>query len=174
MKIGVLSDTHLRAGQPLPQAVWKALAEVDIILHAGDSVAPEVLADLNCLARTVAVKGNCDDWELQHLPEKEIVACAGLRFGLIHGNAGHGRTTPDRAYQAFARGEVQAVVFGHSHSPYLEWRNGVLLFNPGSPTAKRWEPYYSVGVLEVHQDQIQARHIYFREDGQTVSDGHFA
>lgn len=171
MKIGVLSDTHLQTGQSLPPTVWDVLAQVDLILHAGDSVVSGVLADLNCLAPVIAVQGNCDSWELRHLPEKEIVAYGGLRFGLTHGCAGSARNTPERAYQAFVREKVQAVVFGHSHTPYLEWKNGILLFNPGSPTAKRRERYYSLGVIEVNQGQIQAKHVYFGEDDHAAFGG---
>ncbi|KLU61202.1 hypothetical protein CEB3_c24220 [Peptococcaceae bacterium CEB3] len=171
MKVGVLSDTHLQAGQFLPQIVWDSLAGVDLILHAGDSVVPEVLADLNCLAPVIAVKGNCDAWELQHLPERETVDCAGVRLGLTHGYRGRGRSIQERVYQTFARDRVQAIVFGHSHSPCLEWENGVLLFNPGSPTQKRREPYYSLGVIEVNQSEIRARHVFFGEDGQAVVGG---
>jgi phosphomethylpyrimidine synthase len=35
-------------------------------------------------------------------------------------------------------------------------RDGVLLFNPGSPTDRRWAPYHSVGILELG-DTIEGR-----------------
>ncbi|MHB1651180.1 MAG: metallophosphoesterase family protein [Desulfitobacteriaceae bacterium] len=161
MKIGVLSDTHLQEGQFLPQFVWDSLNGVDVILHAGDSVVQEILVDLNCLAPVVAVRGNCDSWELHTLPDREITQCGGVRIGLIHGNAGNGRNTPDRAYQAFAKDSVDIIVFGHSHTPYSEWKGEILLFNPGSPTAKRRELHYSLGILEIVQGEVQAHHLYF-------------
>lgn len=161
MRIGVLSDTHLQPGQFLPRSVWEALDGVDLILHAGDSVVPEVLADLKALAPVTAVRGNCDSWDLQSLPEREILEVGGVRIGLIHGNCGLGRTTPDRAFSAFVGTHVDIIVFGHSHSPYRVWRDGILLFNPGSPTQKRREPQASMGILEIGQGEIKAEHIYF-------------
>lgn len=161
MKIGILSDTHLQEGQFLPKIVWDSFDGVDLILHAGDSVVAKVIEDLNHLAPVVAVKGNCDNWELNKLPEKEIISWSGLRIGLTHGNLGSKRNTVDNAFQAFKQESVDVIVFGHSHVPYLEWRNGILLFNPGSPTSKRREPKYSVGNLELIHGELQAKHLYF-------------
>jgi predicted phosphodiesterase len=52
---------------------------------------------------------------------------------------------------------VDAVLFGHSHRPQREVRNGVLLFNPGSPTDRLFAPYNSYGVLEVGPQGMEAR-----------------
>lgn len=161
MKIGVISDTHLNDGQFLPRQVWDTFAGVELILHAGDSVAARVLDDLSRLAPVVAVRGNCDGWDLQNLPEREIAGWRGKRIGLIHGNAGGSRSTSENAFKAFAGERVDAIVFGHSHAPYLEWRDGILMFNPGSPTAKRREPRFSLGLLEIINDRLQAKHIFF-------------
>ena len=161
MRIVVLSDTHLQNGQSLPPIVWNSLSGIDLILHAGDVVTPGLLSDLGVCAPVRAVRGNCDGWELANLPVRDIIDCDGLRVGLIHGNAGSGESTPERAYWAFASEGVRAVVFGHSHSPYLQWHNGILLFNPGSPTSKRRQPRYSFGILEIENNKVTGRHIYF-------------
>jgi len=161
MLIGVLSDTHLRAGRPLPAYVWQALAHVDLILHAGDIVSPSVLADLGCLAPVTAVRGNCDGWELADLPAEVVVTCEDAKIGLVHGYAGSGRSTRERAWAAFKDAGVDAIVFGHSHAPCSEVHHGILLFNPGSPTDKRREPRYSVGLLQVEGKKITPQHLYF-------------
>ena len=44
---------------------------------------------------------------------------------------------------------MTCVVFGHSHQPVGKLADGRLVFNPGSPTDKRREPYYSFGLLRV-------------------------
>ena len=44
---------------------------------------------------------------------------------------------------------VDIIVFGHSHKPINEQKNGVLLFNPGSPTDNIFAPFQSVGILEL-------------------------
>lgn len=161
MLIGVLSDTHLREGRTLPARVWEELSKVNIILHAGDILNSELLADLSAITTVFAVRGNCDAWSVGNLPDQRVILCEGKRIGLTHGAYGIGKNTPERAFRTFEKGTVDVIVFGHSHAPYLEWREGVLLFNPGSPTDKRQAPKYSMGILEIHEHEILARHIYF-------------
>lgn len=160
MHIAVLSDTHLRPGKSLPSFVWEHLNQVDMILHAGDLTNMGLLEDLSSLAPVRAVSGNCDGWDVA-LPDRDIIECEGVNIGLIHGHVGKGKNTPDRAYYAFVDSKVDIIVFGHSHTPFLEWRNGLLLFNPGSPTDKRREQYFSFGLITIEQGQIQAKHVYF-------------
>lgn len=161
MRIAVLSDTHLRAGNTLPRFVWEHLTEVDLIIHAGDLIHKGLWEELTCIAPVRAVRGNCDHWDVSFLPERDIIECEAIRIGIIHGNAGKGKSTPERAYLAFKDKSVDIIVFGHSHRPYMEWCNGILLFNPGSPTDKRREPHYSFGLLDIQQGQIKAKHLYF-------------
>lgn len=161
MLVGVLSDTHLREGRTLPSKVWEYLEGVDLILHAGDVVSPGLLTDLEVIAPVEVVRGNCDGWELSGLPEQKIVTCEGVRIGLTHGAYGVGRTTLERARHTFEQGSVELIVFGHSHIPYIERHEDVLLFNPGSPTDKRREPKYSMGIINVHAGEFQATHIFF-------------
>jgi hypothetical protein len=158
--IAVLSDTHLRVGKSLPDFVREHLTQVDLILHAGDLTQMGVLEELACYAPVRAVRGNCDSWDVS-LPERDIIECEGWKIGLVHGNTGRGSSTPERAYAEFKDTPVDLIVFGHSHTPFLEWRNGILLFNPGSPTDKRREPQYSFGLLDLQQGQITAKHLYF-------------
>ncbi|MDQ7093946.1 metallophosphoesterase family protein [Desulfosporosinus sp. PR] len=160
MHIAVLSDTHLRAGRSLPKVVWEQLAEADLILHAGDLTHSGLLAELSLLAPVKAVCGNCDSWDV-NLPNQEWIECESFKIGLIHGHQGQGKTTLERAFKAFAPKPVDVIVFGHSHTPTLEWHNGVLMFNPGSPTDKRREPQYSFGWLDVQAGQVNAKHFYF-------------
>lgn len=160
MHIAVLSDTHLRAGRTLPTFVWEHLNQADLILHAGDLTNMGLFEDLSSIAPVRAVQGNCDDWDVL-LPDQDVFECELLRIGLIHGNSGRGKSTPERAYNAFIDSKVDIIVFGHSHSPYLEWKNGILLFNPGSPTDKRREQYFSFGLIDIHKGEAKAKHVYF-------------
>lgn len=135
MKIGILSDTHLSAGGILPRQVWESLADTEIILHAGDILTEDLLRDLALIAPVYAVLGNCDR-NIEGLPSKRVLCCGKFKIGLTHGHLGAGKDTPDRAYHLFDGDQVDIIVFGHSHIPYQEVRNGVILFNPGSPTQK--------------------------------------
>ncbi len=147
--IGCVSDTHIpRRVRALPGELYAALEGVDLILHAGDLVREDVLADLEPLARVVAVAGNMD---MEPLPARlgraALIEVGPWRIGLVHGDRGTAGTTPARALEVFAGSAVDAVVFGHSHQPLVETRDGVLLLNPGSPTDHRAEPWPTYGRL---------------------------
>ena len=129
MRIGVLSDTHARSFAELSAKLRDALSGVDLIVHAGDSVAGDVLDGLRTLKEVKAVRGNMDPHELrQQLPEKEELLIHGKRIGIVHGTGG-----PDgierRVRSMF--GEVDAIIYGHSHVAQNEVIDGILFFNPG-------------------------------------------
>jgi predicted phosphodiesterase len=49
-------------------------------------------------------------------------------------------------------GNVDLIVYGHSHYPFWGVREGVYFLNPGSPTDKRHAPFNSVALLELGDD----------------------
>ncbi len=176
--MGVVGDTHLpRFGRRLPAALLEGLrgAAVELILHAGDLTSAGVLDELASVAPVVAVAGNNDPPELvDRLGTARILEIDGVRVGLTHGHAGSGARTPDRALATFAGESVDVVVFGHSHVPGWERRDGVGLLNPGSPTDRRRMPAYSYAILDVSPlerdggsllpaDRIDARIVWFSD-----------
>jgi putative phosphoesterase len=161
MRVGVVADTHITAGgsRRLPVALLEGLSGVDLILHAGDIMVPEVLTTLGYIAPVEAVAGNNDPPELvAQLGRQKLLTLEGWRVGLIHGD-GYKGTTLQRALAAFS--DAHVVVFGHSHQPYREWHETRLLLNPGSPTDKRRQPRYSYAVLELQTGGVQATLHYF-------------
>jgi putative phosphoesterase len=125
--VGVISDTH---GLLRPQAV-SALRGSDIIIHAGDVGNPDILKALAGIAPTFAVRGNVDtaDWAAS-LPLTKRVAVGERRFYMLHEIS---QLDLDPAQAGFA-----AVVYGHSHRPLIETRQGVLFLNPGSAGPRRF------------------------------------
>ena len=146
-RVILIGDTHLpRFGRALPPPLEAALRDADRILHAGDLTAPFVLDLLEAFAPTEAIAGNNDPPELHdRLDLARVVRIEGVRIGLTHGHAGPGRTTPERAWRAFADADpaVDAIAFGHSHQPMIDRRDGIWLLNPGSPTDRRRQPTFS-------------------------------
>jgi putative phosphoesterase len=164
MRVGVVSDTHMtRMAKTLPQALTAEFRNVDIILHLGDWVAMEIYDKLAELAPVEGIAGNNDGAEIiERFGERKIVTLDGVRIGMIHGHAPYsGKGTDGNALLAFAQDEVDCILFGHSHQPLLRRENGILLFNPGSPTDKRREKQYSFGVLEIEEGQVSARHVFY-------------
>lgn len=163
MKIGVLSDSHIPLrGKALPKFIWEAFSDVDLIFHAGDIMEERVLIDLEAIAPVESVKGNMDLEGLYSkfkLSKKKVINVGKKKIGLVHGDGSSG-TTLQRARKAFAQDQVDCIVFGHSHQPFNEVIDGVLMFNPGSCTDPRREPRPSCGILHVG-DVIRGEILYF-------------
>jgi putative phosphoesterase len=150
----VLSDTHIRRDgrRTLPAGVRAAAADADVVLHAGDVVVPEVLADLADYAPVHAVLGNNDHELVGTLPATLTVELAGVRGALVH-DSGPSAGRPTRLKRMFP--DADFVVFGHSHLPLDECGiDGQRLFNPGSPTERRRAPTHTVGLLELDGGRI--------------------
>ncbi|MDN4605310.1 metallophosphoesterase [Paenibacillus sp. F6_3S_P_1C] len=162
MNIIVISDTHLpRRARTLPEPLLEALANADLILHAGDWSDWDVYKLLSTYAPVEGVAGNTDPPEIgQKLGFSRIVEADGLRFGLVHGHLGT-KSTEQNAIHTFAGQQVDAVIFGHSHIPVMHTVNDVLIFNPGSPTDRRRQPQYSFGILTTNLGKLQAEHVFF-------------
>jgi uncharacterized protein len=156
-RVLVLADTHIRAGSArrLPDAVYAELERADLVLHAGDVVVPEVLADLERFAPVHAVLGNNDVAELAAvLPEQVVVDVDGVRIGMVH-DSGAKAGRERRMRRRFPDADV--VVFGHSHIPMaVDGIDGQLLLNPGSPTERRRQPTHTYGVIEVRDGEMRA------------------
>ena len=137
-RVGVISDTH---GLMRPEAL-AALRGSDLIVHAGDVGAPEVLDALRGLAPVTAVRGNNDRGEwAKTLAESEAIEVAGSWLYVLHDV--HALDL-DPAAGGFA-----AVIAGHSHRPLVEERKGVLFVNPGSAGPRRFTLPVAVGRLRV-------------------------
>jgi len=153
--IGCISDTHLM-GRPLPDSVTAAFDGVDLILHAGDILEMAVVEQLSAIAETLAVKGNMDHGEVARtLPEKRVVEAGPFKIGLTHGHGPPSGITWKVARMFEGEG-CECIVFGHTHNSLIKERNGVLFFNPGSPTDRMFARKHTVGLLEV-TDKIEPR-----------------
>lgn len=150
MRIGVISDTHIpRRKKALPPALWTAFSGMDLIIHAGDLVDEQVILDLETIAPVEAVAGNMDPFDLvERLGRRKVLHIGEKKIGLIHGD-GYGGSTPERARKSFSEGTLDCIIFGHSHQPFCQVLDGVLMFNPGSCIDPRREPLPSYGILTV-------------------------
>lgn len=130
LKLGVISDTHARSFSELPQNLLKALTGVDLIVHAGDIVAMDVIRGLESIAPVSGVYGNMDYPEVRvEFPQQRVIEINGRKIGLVHGNGGPGEIR-ERVRRLFP--VVDVIVYGHSHGAVNEIYKGALLFNPGS------------------------------------------
>jgi hypothetical protein len=154
MKIGVVSDTH---SKQLPGKMLEDFGEVDLILHLGDYSDISIYNIFSQIKETKSVYGNMDEEELlKRFKKKEILEIENCRIGMFHGE-GLPAKVLEGVQKVFKDDNVDAVLFGHSHRPLNERIDGVLYFNPGSPTDTFFAPYRSYGILDVSDGKIEAR-----------------
>lgn len=181
VSFGVLGDTHLFSegafrrlwdrwltGESGWEGILLQLKElwqgIEGVFHTGDIAHPRVLSSLEEVlgVPVLAVRGNADRgaWA-KALPPLRVETILGQRIALIHG-WGSPRYLIDRI-AARIGWEYQAVLFGHSHQPFLKTLEGVLWLNPGSPTDRRFAPYRSVAKLIVTSQEVKGELIRLPE-----------
>jgi len=153
MKIVVMSDTHLSKTTEEFKALCSEFCDdADMVIHLGDWDKVEILNYLEQYPLE-AVAGNMDDYLIrQRLPASRILKAGPFRLGITHGWGSRGGIR-QRLEQEFAG--TDAVLFGHTHQPFIFRENGLLWFNPGSVFLGRGSCRKTLGVLTI-QDKIEA------------------
>ncbi len=138
MKCLVFSDSHGNAANM--SAVLSQHRDAEVVFFLGDGLADMLYlkeADRNVgrCRMYLPVRGNCDHSYL--IPDSDVkktdeIELLGKRIVYTHGdlyNAKYGDTA--LLYLAKERG-ADILLFGHTHSQYERYEDGVYLFNPGS------------------------------------------
>ncbi|MEA3335410.1 MAG: metallophosphoesterase family protein [Chloroflexota bacterium] len=198
MRIGLIADSHIpHVTSRLHPGVHRAFEGVEMILHAGDLTGPEVLEVLGQIAPVHAVRGD-QDIGLDHLPLRQVIEVEGKRIGLIHGNRPRWLEMPGTTWnmffgqrlflaprfyanvcRQFEQDQVDCVVCGHIHRPYIGDVKGVLVINPGSTYLnildRKTQPgqYVSVGMLEIIDDSLRATIVPLPEAWQDFGKAQF-
>lgn len=157
MEVGVISDTH----GLLRDEALEALRGVDRILHAGDVGGADILVRLEEIAPVTVVRGNTDHGPFgESLNVRELVDLGGSDGPyayIVH-------DIEDLDIDPAAAG-VSVVVYGHSHRPSIEDRDGVVFFNPGAAGHRRFTLPVTVGRLTVGPDGVEARIVDLEQHG---------
>jgi uncharacterized protein len=150
VKLLLTADTHVpKRARDLPEQLWQAVDEADVVVHAGDWVCVELLDALVARAnRLIGVVGNNDGPRLSaRLPEVAIAELDGVRLAVVH-DTGPASSRDARCAARFPDSDV--LVFGHSHIPWdTVTPTGLRLLNPGSPTDRRRQPACSWMTAEI-------------------------
>jgi putative phosphoesterase len=141
--VGVISDTH---GLLRPEAV-AALRGSDYIIHAGDIGDASILKKLAEVAPVTAIRGNVDrePWA-RTIFSTNVLEAGGISIYVLH-NIQELDLEPEAA-------GFGVVVYGHSHVPKQETKNGVLYFNPGSAGPRRFRLPVTMGRLKIQGGRV--------------------
>ena len=166
-RLAVIADSHIfpnGARQLSPHILdYFARAEPDLILHAGDICTADVLDQLSAIAPVTAVRGNVDTSAFgDSLPIEVSGNIAGRSIRMIHGHV----PGPSAHKSALARsGDIDLLIFGHSHKPLMERAGPTILINPGSPTDRRFEPHFGIAIVDIDRSGIHPELVLFDRPG---------
>ncbi len=132
--IGVMSDSHDNVTMIRRAVALFKDAGCDLVLHAGDIIAPFAARELGALGCPIkAVFGNCDgekiglekalegSGEVKEAPF--VFVHSGRKFLLVHYHFSVGKYATS--------GNYDIVIFGHTHKPELKKEEKTLVLNPG-------------------------------------------
>jgi putative phosphoesterase len=136
MRIVVISDTHGNVDKAA--LILMTFPGIDLVVHLGDHIGDmwALAADLPC--PVMGILGNEDKAEPG--PTELVIPAEEVSILAVHGHLFDlnpylpkdewGRRMDDLVAAA-RRQYARACLFGHTHRPHLEKRDGVLLVNPG-------------------------------------------
>jgi uncharacterized protein len=159
MLVALISDTHIAGPRrTLPTGCIELISRSDLVVHAGDFMTEAALAELEAIGIPVeAVYGNMDSPELRRrLAAERLIELPGVSIGVVH-DAGPANGRLERLRRRFP--DAAAAVFGHSHMPLHESRDGFQIFNPGSPLERRRAPSHTMGLARVERGTIGFEHV---------------
>jgi hypothetical protein len=181
-RIGLIADTHIPwYANKLPSTVIDVFQDVDLILHAGDLTTLSVINELRAIADVHAVHGNaCSSECKKALPKITSLDIYGWHIGVTHGAVlplfpGWYRI---RMHKIADINNFDILVCGHIHKPVIYSYNtmlreqlsasshrfhrsvvtdtrGILIVNPGSPTAPLWGSPATVAILNLTRTKRQ-------------------
>ncbi len=137
-KIAIISDTH----GILRDDVKEYIKECEYIFHAGDIGSPEILTELNKIAKTYVVRDNADGNWAEALPESIDIELFGFSFYVIHNKK---NIKKDLSGTDF-------VICGHSHKFEITETDGTVFLNSGGCGRKRFNLPLTIMILTLFHE----------------------
>ncbi len=152
MIIAAVADTH-----GITEFIIQSLIgqKVDHLLFAGDYYKDGQLIASKLGIPSNIVSGNCD--LVNRARQEGIVKLAEKKILLVHGHQYGVKRDLNPIYYRAKELEVDAVVFGHTHSAYCEKIGDLWMINPGSPAFPRLPGKASYAIIEIDNNGIHPR-----------------
>lgn len=129
MRIVVLSDSHGDVSNV--NRILMSQSKAEVVLFCGDGGDDIEAARLNFPEKMfISVKGNCD-WG-KTLPITEFFTAEGKKIMLTHGHTYNVKFTYSEVIQAAKSNRCDILLFGHTHSSFTDYDDGLYIMNPGS------------------------------------------
>ena len=149
MRVLIVSDTHGRHGG-LDRALQEA-GTIDMLIHLGDVEGGETYIDAVADCEKHIIRGNNDFFS--ELPREEEFYIGSHKVFITHGHAYYVSLDPEYIREEGKARGAEIVMFGHTHRPFFEDDNGIIVLNPGSLSFPRQEGRKgSYMILEMDED----------------------
>ena len=123
MKIVVVSDSHRR--YQLLEVIKDENLDADLFIHCGDFESSGGLPE-----GFIVVSGNND--YSRDIPEERVLNIDGIKILVTHSHQYYYNRRLAGLWEKARKLHCQIVCFGHTHTPYIDKREGIWLVNPGS------------------------------------------
>ena len=128
----VFSDSHGAALLRM-QRVIEAHTDAQVVFFLGDGLSEaEALVPMFPDRAFLFVRGNCDLAPLSAVEETDAVTLEGVRIVFTHGHKYGVKYDLYNLQQAARQWQADVVLFGHTHTPYEAYEEGMYFLNPGS------------------------------------------
>ena len=170
MQFAVVSDSHGHTDNVAALAERLKAAGIRQAIHLGDDY-DDAAALLDAGLEVLRVPGVFSDYYRDpNVPNRLVVTIGGLKILMTHADSPHKNDLEtDEAPMDLARREQpDLVLFGHSHLPAIEDREGIIWLNPGhlKPEDKKGSPP-TYAVVDTEGDAFSIKILNF-ETGETV------
>ncbi|MCM3715061.1 metallophosphoesterase [Alkalihalobacillus oceani] len=161
MKALILSDSHGLV-EEVEAIISRHRAEVDLVLHCGDSELPE---QHQALQQAIVVRGNCD---ASPFPDEWSETVLGVALYATHGHKYNVKMTyVTLSYRAEEVG-AHIACFGHSHVATAFKENDIIYINPGSIRLPRDRKEGTYCLCE--RTETETIVTFYTKDGDVVED----
>ena len=135
MRVLIVSDTHGRHNG-LDRALQEA-GDIDMLIHLGDVEGGEAYIDAVADCEKHIVRGTNDFFS--DLPREEEFYIGKYKTFITHGHSYYVSLDPEYIREEGKARKADIVMFGHTHKPFFEESDEIIVLNPGSLSFPRQE-----------------------------------
>lgn len=147
MKILIVSDTHGRHDNL--EVILEREKPLDLLIHLGDAEGAEDYIEVIAECPVEVVAGNNDFYT--KLPGELIIQIGDYKTLITHGHYYYVNGGTSHIRKAALERGIDIAMFGHTHKPFFEEDEDVIILNPGSISYPRQEgknPSYMIMDLD--------------------------
>ena len=163
MKIALINENSQAAKNAQVEEVLKKEEPIDALIHLGDLEGGEDFISTHVKCPVYLVSGNNDFF--CSLPREREITLGKYKVLITHGHYYYISMGTEMLKEEARARNFDIAMFGHTHRPYLEEREGITLLNPGSLSYPRQEgrmPSYMI--MDLEEDGTMKYHMMFLGD----------